>query len=204
MLVTPPSTAGNDPGDRCTYEIVDRPSGDSWAQWPLDAVIETVTTGKAVRFTIPEGHTARRIASAVHMAGRRRGLKGHVRITGRTVIAWMTAMGLCLALGLAATAEAGTNQAILDWQDNAVSEGSYRVERAPGSCSAGSVFTEIAVLPPNSITYQDAPLPGGQTFCWRVRIEAEGLFSDYSNSADLLIGGLPNPGDLPPTQLVVR
>lgn len=109
-----------------------------------------------------------------------------------------------LALGLAGPAQAGINRLTLDWQDNAQTEGSYRVERAPGSCSAGNLFAELAILSPNSITYVDQSLPGGQIYCYRVRAEAQGLFSDYSNSAEGLVGGLPNPGDLPPTNLTVR
>lgn len=112
---------------------------------------------------------------------------------------------------VAAPALAGVNTATVTWTDNSPDETSFRVERAPGNCSAGNVFTEIAVVPantipaPSDVSYVDAPLAGGQTFAYRVRAEAGGVFSEYTPAladpsqrcVDIVIQGLPTPGTGP-------
>jgi hypothetical protein len=94
-------------------------------------------------------------------------------------------IGCALLIGLAAVAEAGVGQLTLTWTDNATNEDGYKVERASGSCTpTPGTFAEIAgALPPNTVTYVDAGLGNGVTFCYRVRAYNAAGNSGYSNLA---------------------
>jgi len=58
-----------------------------------------------------------------------------------------------------------TTEIQLTWTDNASNESSYRVERSLDQV----VWTEIAILPPNSTSYLDVGLTPSTTYSYRVR-----------------------------------
>lgn len=82
----------------------------------------------------------------------------------------------------------GSGSYALTWQDNAVSETSYEVERR--DYLSGS-WTVIASLPANSTSYTDTGAPLGQATHYRVRAVASGSNSLYSQMvADLTFPGI--------------
>lgn len=79
----------------------------------------------------------------------------------------------------------------LAWTDNAEDETGFELERA----LEGDVFTRVALLGIDALTYVDTGLPGGTTFRYRVRaVGAEGA-SDYA--PEVSAATLPTPVGAP-------
>ena len=71
----------------------------------------------------------------------------------------------------------------LAWTDNATNETAYEVERCQGAgCTA---FTIIATLGANASAYQNAGLPAGTTYVYRVRARNAASASAYSASVTI-------------------
>jgi fibronectin type 3 domain-containing protein len=79
---------------------------------------------------------------------------------------------------LSATA-VSSSQVNLTWQDKAINESSYSVERS----SNGHTWSVIASLPANSTSYADTGVAGGTAYSYRVRALDGTLASKYTNSA---------------------
>ena len=84
---------------------------------------------------------------------------------------------------LVATANSTSLQAVLTWVDNAANETGYTVERA----SADGVYSSIATLGANVVTYTNTGLTAGNTYTYRVKANANAVSSDYSNVATAVI-----------------
>ncbi len=83
----------------------------------------------------------------------------------------------------------GPNRVRVTFTDNSDNETGFELERAEGACSAGSVFTRIATLPPSAgigstITYHDDTVQPGRTYCYRARAINPSGQSTYSNTDD--------------------
>jgi hypothetical protein len=86
----------------------------------------------------------------------------------------------------------GTNDIVLNWNDNADDEQRYHLERSID----GFIFIEIeSNLPIDTETYTDM-VSGYGTFYYRVRASNEGGYSDYSNTANETIED-PGPDSEP-------
>jgi hypothetical protein len=72
---------------------------------------------------------------------------------------------------------------ILSW-DDVNGEDLYHIESTPNACAIpASVWTEIATVPADVLTYIDANVPSGDTRCYRVAASNIGGKSGYSNEA---------------------
>src|SRR3989442_6110122 len=86
------------------------------------------------------------------------------------------------------------SQINLTWSDNATNEDGFRIEQCQGAgCSA---FVEIATVPANVTTYQDAGLTLSTSYSYQVRAYNAAGTSGYSNTAT----AIPTP-PAPPTNL---
>ena len=74
----------------------------------------------------------------------------------------------------------GPNKISLSWQDNAVGESGYYIER---SDNTDDNFGPIIQLPPNATAFSDNGVTPGNTYFYRVRAKQGNAFSDYSNVA---------------------
>ncbi|MGH9202534.1 MAG: fibronectin type III domain-containing protein, partial [Vicinamibacterales bacterium] len=72
-----------------------------------------------------------------------------------------------------------TSSITLTWTDNATNEAGFRVERAP----VGGRFSQIAILLPNTKTYNNSGLPASTTYSYRVLAYDGPNNSAYSNVA---------------------
>lgn len=91
----------------------------------------------------------------------------------------------------------GPNRVRVTFTDNSSDETGFEIERADGPCSAGSVFTRLATVPPaagtgSSITYNDDTAQPAHTYCYRARAINPGGASDYSNTDDATTPGVSN------------
>ncbi len=77
------------------------------------------------------------------------------------------------------------------WQDNAVNEDSYLVERS--TAGAEGPWSVIATLPPDSSGYFDSGLEDGVTYWYRVAAANEAGTSEYSNVVFGTATVLPKP-----------
>ncbi len=75
----------------------------------------------------------------------------------------------------------------LSWTDNATNETGYSVERRTG----GGPWSEIATPAANATSYTDADSDTG-TFEYRVRAVRNSSYSSYSNTAGVVVYGLPS------------
>ncbi len=81
---------------------------------------------------------------------------------------------------LTANSGGSTNQATLNWTDNATNEDGYTVER---SSDGGATWSPLATLAANSTSYLDSGLAAGSTCVYRVRAFKGTVTSAYSNQA---------------------
>jgi hypothetical protein len=82
--------------------------------------------------------------------------------------------------GLTATASSTMLQVNLHWADNANNETGYKVEHSPD----GNAWTELAVLPENTTSYQNTELLASTRYYYRISAFNELGDSGYSNAAD--------------------
>jgi hypothetical protein len=71
----------------------------------------------------------------------------------------------------------------LDWTDNSAVEDGYKVYRSEN----GGSFTEIATLPPNSVTYSDVGVQADVGYTYHVQAVKDGGYSYVSNDAYVVI-----------------
>ena len=74
-------------------------------------------------------------------------------------------------------------QVNLAWKDNATTETGYTVQRCSGSGCTN--FTSIALLPTNSVKFNDRGVQHTTTYRYRVYAESNAGPSDFSNIADV-------------------
>jgi len=111
----------------------------------------------------------------------------------------------CFAVALAAppaapsglSAKLASGSIALTWQDNAIDETGFSVERSEFTGTAWSNFVEIATLPANAVSYADNSFTF-KSYNYRVRAFNGGGYSAYSNTATISIVG-DNP---PPTAIM--
>lgn len=98
---------------------------------------------------------------------------------------WANVRALILAiLGavlLAPPAWAASN--VLTWQDNAGNEANFNIERKAEACTGVLPFVEIATTSANIVTFTDAAVTEGVTYCYRVAASNPAGKSAYSNTA---------------------
>jgi predicted outer membrane repeat protein len=95
-----------------------------------------------------------------------------------------TTTGLTAPSNLTATA-AGTGQVNLGWADQSSSETGFKIERS----TDGNIFTQIATVAANVMTYSDAGLTPGTHYWYRVRATSSTGDSAYSNQASEIARG---------------
>ena len=96
----------------------------------------------------------------------------------RIIIA--TLIGL-LGVGLASPGWAGSN--LLQWQDNSGNEANFHIERKAEACGGLGLFAEIAVVGAQVVTFRDAAVREGDTYCYRVLASNPAGKSGPSNEA---------------------
>lgn len=85
-------------------------------------------------------------------------------------------------------AKAADRQSItVTWTDNSAVEDGYKVSRL----DATGVWTDIAALAPNAVSYRDAGVTVDITYTYRVQALKDGGFSDYSNESAAVIPTSP-------------
>jgi len=96
------------------------------------------------------------------------------------------AVALCL---LPLGAEAASN--LLTWTDNAANELTFHVERTTEAdvpaCQTATGWVQIATTGPNIVTFTDASVGEGTTYCYRVKASNVAGSSPYSNIAGRLV-----------------
>lgn len=88
---------------------------------------------------------------------------------------------LLALLLLAAPAWAAPN--ILTWQDNSTNEANFHIERKAEACTGAAPFVEIATTGANIVTFTDAAVAEGVTYCYRLAASNSAGKSTYSNTA---------------------
>jgi hypothetical protein len=78
----------------------------------------------------------------------------------------------------------------LTWTDNSAVEDGYKVSRL----DAAGTWADIAVLPPNAVSYRDADVSVDRTYTYRVQALKDGGFSDYTNESVAVIPTAPPAG----------
>ena len=93
-------------------------------------------------------------------------------------ILWLALLLLLLspALGWAATNT-------LTWTDNSTNEATFHIERKAEACTGTAAFVEIATTGFNIVTFTDAAVTEGLTYCYRVAASNATGKSAYSNTA---------------------
>lgn len=82
------------------------------------------------------------------------------------------------------TATALDHQAInLAWTDNSAVEDYYEVERATAE---GGPYDVVALLAANTVRYRQSGLTTNTTYWYRVRVDKDGGYGDYSNAASAM------------------
>jgi hypothetical protein len=85
-------------------------------------------------------------------------------------------------------AKAADRQSItVTWTDNSAVEDGYKVSRL----DATGIWTDIAALAPNIVSYRDAGVTVDITYTYRVQALKDGGFSDYSNESAAVIATTP-------------
>lgn len=99
-----------------------------------------------------------------------------------------------LSFFVASFALAAPHSVALTWSDSdsAVSGIGYNVYRAPGTCSASSVFSKLTATPITSLSYTDATVSLGNSYCYQVTATLAGGESAPSNSITATVN-LPSP-----------
>lgn len=75
----------------------------------------------------------------------------------------------------------------LTWDDLSTNELNFNIERKAEACAGTGVFSEIATVPANAITYTDSPVTEGVTYCYRVAASNSAGKSAFSNTAARLV-----------------
>lgn len=92
---------------------------------------------------------------------------------------------LAVFLFFAATTQAQTHTVILNWQEDAVGV-TFNMYRAPGACSANSIFAQINTTPITTTTYTDTVSVG--IYCYvATAVDASGNESPQSNQAGAIV-----------------
>ena len=81
----------------------------------------------------------------------------------------------------AAPAWAASN--VLSWTDNSTNEATFHIERKAEACTGTAAFAEIATTGFNIVTFTDAAVTEGVTYCYRVAASNAAGKSAYSNTA---------------------
>jgi hypothetical protein len=85
---------------------------------------------------------------------------------------------LLILSAMAAHTEAIAAQLQLGWADNSSNEDGFKIERKTGT---SGVYSQIAIVGPNTTSYADTSLADGTTYCYRVRAYNSAGDSAYSN-----------------------
>ncbi len=93
------------------------------------------------------------------------------------------------------------SQIDLSWQDNAINEDGFKIERKTG---AGGVWTEIGIVSANITTYQNTNLSPGTLYYYQVRAYNTWGNSAYTGEIAATTGRIPaNPSNLSATEMGV-
>ena len=80
----------------------------------------------------------------------------------------------------------------LTWKDNAKDETAIAIERR--DLTNQRAYRQVAVAPPDTISYLDTGLDPGATYFYRLRAHTAAGWSDYSNEASTMTRPVPGPG----------
>ena len=96
------------------------------------------------------------------------------------MVEWRVVL-LALVLGGPTSAWAASNQ--LSWSDNSGNEANFHIERKAEACAGAAPFVELATTGANIVTFTDAAVTEGATYCYRVAASNPAGKSAYSNTA---------------------
>lgn len=100
--------------------------------------------------------------------------------TQNKISAGCNSSGVLAAPTILAITFVSYNKISLSWQDNAVTENGYVIERSEGT---NGNFTQIIQLPANATAYSDNSVMPNKTYFYRVRAKQNTEYSAYSNEA---------------------
>jgi hypothetical protein len=88
------------------------------------------------------------------------------------------------------TAEMDINNVLLNWQDNSSDENQFYIERCQGvGCNN---FSNVGVSGIDITTWTDSDTMEGESYSYRIKAWNSNGFSDYSNTATILVPASPN------------
>ena len=97
-------------------------------------------------------------------------------------VACVSALALLILATGPVAASAASN--VLTWIDNSDNETAFHIERKVEACAGLGTFAEIATTGANIVTFTDAAISEGLTYCYRVAASNAAGQSAYSNTAD--------------------
>src|SRR3989304_3668285 len=95
----------------------------------------------------------------------------------------MHRLALMGAIGLFLATPAWAASNILTWADASNNEANFHIERKAEVCTGPAPFAEIATTGANIVTFTDAAVSEGVTYCYRVAASNTAGKSAYSNTA---------------------
>ena len=99
--------------------------------------------------------------------------------------------GLALLVLLFLAGPAWAAQNILTWTDNSTNEANFNIERTTAAtvaaCQTATGFTSLASVGFNVVTFTDAAVVEGITYCYRVNASNKAGASAFSNIAGRLV-----------------
>jgi hypothetical protein len=94
-------------------------------------------------------------------------------------------LGAAVLLLVALPAWAASN--VLSWTDNSGNEANFHIERKAEVCAGAAPFAEIATTGANIVTFTDAAVTEGVTYCYRVAASNPAGKSAFSNTASRVV-----------------
>ncbi|MCS6927827.1 MAG: fibronectin type III domain-containing protein, partial [Candidatus Binatia bacterium] len=101
-------------------------------------------------------------------------------MTSRERFQYIVFVCICWFFASVGNSFAAAAQLTLNWRDNSTNESGFAVERKTGTAGA---FAEIVRTAANVVSYTDANLAAGTTYCYRVRAFNATQHSAYSNES---------------------
>lgn len=92
-------------------------------------------------------------------------------------------VALVLAIVLALVAPAWAGQNVLSWNDNSTNEQNFNLERKAEACAGPAAFVPLATVGMDVVTFTDAAVVEGTTYCYRVNASNAAGVSAFSNTA---------------------
>lgn len=98
---------------------------------------------------------------------------------------WILAFVTISLMASSVPAMAGT--AVLTWVDNSTNESNFDIERKASLCAGSASWGLLGSVGANVVTYRDATVLEGNSYCYRVNARNAAGKSGYSNEVGLTV-----------------